>query len=779
MNTAFEWLLGLERIRLDADSPISLRFATAPAAWIMLIGAVVAAIMVFRLYRRQRVASRWRWALMGLRFGVIMTALFIISRPTLVLQRNDVDPSVVAVLLDTSASMETADAASNSSRWNAARGAVLSQSDGMIRDLIQRQTVELWSFDSSAERIGRARRVDEIPHLISEAAKRGPSGGRTDLSASVLQVLDAMRGDRLAGLVVVSDGRQSTLSSLETALGAADARAVPIHAMAVGSDRPRLDAEAISAFATEDVFVQDPVRVQMQLEFRGLDGSTPFLLELIDKTNGEVLASRAGMADGVSSTWRGELVYRAMSEGRRVLTARVAPLSGEENTANNGIDLAITAHDAKVSVLYVESEPRYEYRYLKNLLIREQTLESSCLLLSATPGFTQEGTRPISRFPRSAEDLGRYDVVILGDVDPRGDWMSPVQESMLVDFVSEHGGGIAFIAGERSMPQRLKRTKLAKLLPVRIAATADSGNEADLIENFVPKITVEGLESGIFASNGGGGADVNPMGSMPGWYWHADVDGPQAGAVILASHPSARGANGPAPLAVLGRFGAGKTFYLGSDDLWRWRQHGGDGFYNQTWLQILRTLARGRRFGREDGMRIETDRRRYELGREVRVELIAGAGAEVLPARPTILVRDYSDNLTARIELVRAGAGSNRARGEFTPARAGAMTLALEEPVSARKPGSVKRTIEVFSVDRERDRPEADPAFLRTIAETSGGLCLVEHDDWSRLAAAIPDRSMQIPADVEESIWDTRLILVLFTVLIAAEWIIRKGIGLK
>ena len=93
---------------------------------------------------------------------------------------------------------------------------------------------------------------------------------------------------------------------------------------------------------------------------------------------------------------------------------------------------------------------KHEYRYLKNALLREKTMDLSVLLTDADEQFVQEGTDPIRRFPETPEELNRYDVVFFGDVDPRGRWLSTSQMNMLLDFIGNEGGGFALIAGERA-----------------------------------------------------------------------------------------------------------------------------------------------------------------------------------------------------------------------------------------------------------------------------------------------------------------------------------------
>ena len=55
----------------------------------------------------------------------------------------------------------------------------------------------------------------------------------------------------------------------------------------------------------------------------------------------------------------------------------------------------------KLRVLYIENQPRWEYRFLKTMLVREPTIASSLWLDSALgSGFAQEGTEPIRALHR-------------------------------------------------------------------------------------------------------------------------------------------------------------------------------------------------------------------------------------------------------------------------------------------------------------------------------------------------------------------------------------------
>jgi hypothetical protein len=822
MNGIVQWLLGLERIRIGDDAPLSIRFATPPAPWIMLVGIVLAVIVVFRVYRREALRGSWRWPLMALRLGVITMVLLLLGRPMLVMRRNQVEPSVVAVLVDRSASMARADVAASpeddrraspkpESRWSAALRAVAAPTVGLISRLLLpdagaptgersrddddgRVRVELWDFGAGTSRIGSASRLDQIPALRQSLESMRPAQPRTDIPRALDSVLEQTRGARLSGIILVSDGRQTAASSLESALAQAQARSIPVYAVAAGSPVPPRDVAVTSLWHEEDVFVFDAVSLDVRLALRGFETPTPVEVELRNPDTGEVLSRSAVEASGGETVCRTELQYRPATVGRKTLRVVAVPQPGEEDLQNNRADVVINVHDERVSVLYVESVPRYEYRYLKNLLLRESTIESSCLLLDATPGFTQEGSLPIQRFPRSVEELNRYEVVILGDVDPRGDWLSPVQESMLVDFVSVQGGGVAFVAGERNMPHRLSRTRLEKLLPVRISPRFFGRYEQTLDEPFLPKLTPEGLAHPMFRFANLPADSRDLIATLPGWYWFALVEGPKPAASVLAVHASARGPEGPVPLAVLGRYGAGRTLYLGSDDLWRWRQYVGESYYENVWLQAIRTLARGRKLGPGRRWRLQTDRKQYDLGQSVNLELTdLRAGDLATVDEVPVSVRDQLGDLVGRLlmaprapaarpyaesDLFPQDAAPMTFEGRFIPPSDGGFTFYADVPTQVTQSQPVAASVTVAARDPERAQPEADYEGLKQLAERSGGAFHLATDDLGVLARSIPDRSVDVPDDVEESLWDTRLALLLFVGLITTEWIIRKAVGL-
>ncbi len=779
MNRIASWLLNLEPTGLSGEDTLALRFATPPAAWIMLIGAILSLVYVYRIYRAEPVARRWKTALVTLRVGAVLTVLFVLSQPMLVRRVTNEERGHVAILVDRSASMLTADGdwpaskvpagGSNSPvRRDVAQSMLPASDGGRLGFLRGEHSLSLWTFAGTVQSMEGAVRGTHVD----------PPESITDLAGAISEVLNRNPTARLASVILISDGRQTVTSSIDDALAQAQARRVPIHTIGVGSWEPERDLRVDSVWNDDEVFVHDSVTLRVQVEARGIETPQETTLELRDLETGALLSSYRGELSPRQRLASWDLVYRPSVVGRRALEVRVLPIDGERETANNTSVVSILAHERKIRVLYVEAYPRYEYRFLKNLLIRDPTLESSCVLLSASPGFAQEGHRPQLRFPASPDELRNYDVILLGDIDlRREDSLRGDQQEWLVEFVSTLGGGVAFLAGTDHMPQVLRQTTLEKLLPVALDSQSPTGplrtNEARTAQ-----ITAEGDESGLFYFADSRAARRDMAATMPGWFFVARVLGAQPGASVLATVPGGAGPTETMPVIVLGRYGAGRTLFVGTDDLWRWREYGGDAHYETFWLGAIRALARGRMFGSDRPWRLETDRKRYELGDPVQIRLtVRDASMRYLAGDMTVLIRDARgaiDRAALQIKLP----GSGVWEGSWEASTGGQFTLSVisdsyfgnEDPPSC--------SIEVLSINAEQRELAADRQMLARIAEETGGRSFWATDDLTELDALIPDRRIATPADIETPLWDTRLIVLLLTGLFSTEWILRRALSL-
>ncbi len=823
MTRLIEWLLDLENIRLGRDAPLLLKWESEFAGWMLLGFALAALAWVTLTYRRERTSPGRRLALAVVRCSVIALVVAMLCRPSLVLQRNRVETSHVAVVLDTSLSMAARDsysdetmaaaiargagldaptAVNDHSRLELLQAAITRDEAAPLKHLLEHNAIQLYTFSGSVEPQSYADSAATLMPLEEAVRSVKAEGISTDLARAIRQVIEKAQGRRLAAVVLASDGRSTQPTSLKDALDLAAGRQIPIFPLRIGSPDPVRDIEVGSVRAQDGVFVNDILAVEAQLSARGLTESTPVRVALVDERNGATVATQTVSLDPTAGAITVELRTKPTRGGITRYRVEATALAGETNTQNNAERVEVTILEGGLRVLYVEGYPRYEYRYLKNALVREQTMQISGLLIEADEQFIQEGTDPIRRFPDTPEELNRYDVVLFGDMDPRGGWLTAAQMNMLLDFVGNEGGGFGLIAGERAVPHRYLGTPLEKLIPVSIDSSFLGRYDAPLVAGYRPRLTAEGQRSRVFRFAADRTVNATLFDSLPELYWVAKTLGPKPGASVLAEHPTLRTATGAMPIVVTGRYGAGKLFFQATDDTWRWRRHNGELLHDSYWVQVARELMRDARASQDRRYVLRTDRRTYAYGEPVRVQVeffdaqllaeqhdtipiaLTESGAtethEGVPARRELADTSGSSGvppMAVRFDVHRISPQSSIFEGAYVPPHPGGFSLEAADIEPRPGDRSASLLVRVERPDLEARRPEADYEALERIAAATGGRVL-ELDQLEGDFAAIRDRSVQIPDDIIETLWDSKLVLMLFVLMISTEWGLRKAFGL-
>jgi uncharacterized membrane protein len=795
-----EWLLDLEGIRIGHDAPLTLQWQGPIQAWILLCGALLTVSVIAVTYRRER-ASMTRWiGLASVRCLLVALVLAVICQPALVLQRNRVEPSHVALLVDASLSMaakehylddalatsvargaELASPAelSDLSRLELSTAALLRNDAKPLRTLLSRNGIQLYTFAGTAQSeafISAEAELDDLVTALGGVIADGPS---SDLAGAVREVIQQSRGRRLAAIVLASDGQATEPTGLTSALDSARGRQIPILPLRVGSPVEPRDIDVGPLRAQQSVFVNDLLAVEVEVRVRGLTEPTPITIQLVDERSGLTVATETVIYEPGKPRGSVELRTKPTRTGEVRYRVEVEPLAGEMTVDNNADRVDVVILDDRLNVLYVEGYPRYEYRYLKNAFLREKTMGLSVLLLEADEQFVQEGTDPIRRFPATFEELSRYDVVLFGDVDPRGGWLSAGQMQMLLDFVGEKGGGFGLIAGQRYAPHRYLATPLEKLIPVRIDPEFLGRYETPLSSGYRPVLTPEGRQSRLLRFAGDRAASEAAFEALPELYWIARTLGPKPAASVLAEHPTMQTISGAMPVLVTGRYGAGKLFFQATDDTWRWRKHSGELLHDTYWIQVTRELMEPERVAQDRRFVIRTDRRVYGYGQAVMTRITVLDSDLLAGQEPTLrlVMQDAEGFAVAHFEAQRLSAESNLFDGTIVPPRVGRFTIKAQN--IAPRPGERESSavIRVDKPDLEARRPNADHGVLARIAEATGGR-VVALDELDVEFARIKDRSVRIPDDVVEPLWDSKLVLLLFSLMISVEWVLRKVFGM-
>ena len=816
-------LLDLETLREADPESISLRWQLPWAQWVVFATVLLAVAFVALTYDRERVRARVRIPLTVLRALLVCLVIALLCRPVLVWERTREEPSVTAVLFDQSESMTLRDMraerpatapaddepptaepippvdeaySAQSADWRSRREALFSAclpSAGQppLDALLRTNQLALYGFGGAVYSRGLVRDGARLNAALTELRDAPADELTTDIAGAVETVLAEAPSGRLAALILASDGRSTVPADYRRLAEMAKRRRVPVFPILLGSPTPPVDVEVGPLLADENVFVKDILAVTGTLTTTG-GGAGEIGLQLFEEGRDEPLSTQTLTLSGADEAHDFEFRSRPFRPGPHRYRVVADARPGEITLENNSSGIEVNAIEDKTRVLYVEGVPRFEYRYLKNTLLREPTIVSSILLLDADEGFAQEGTAPIRRLPETEKELFEYDVVIFGDVDPRvstGEqlgWITQRQAELLVDFVGRRGGGFVLVAGERAAPQTFRGTPLEKLLPVMIdsdylgySAPLPEDRRADGTAGYRLTLTPEAQTGPVFRFVSDPQLNQEILASLPLLYWYAPTLGPKPAAEVLAQHPLARTLSGAMPVIVAGRYGAGRIYYHGTDDTWMWRRRTGEAFYDTYWLQVIRFCAENRLIAQSRAARLATDRKEYDYGGTVRVTLtlISSDLAESLPAELEVRFRRVDDDRGGTCTVTRLGPKSRTYEGSFTPPGQGNYALSAEVVAPS---GEVVRPEVQFRVrpgNLERAARSADHESLILLAEQTGGRALTP-DRLAELAEVIPDRSVRIPDDVAEPIWDTRLFLALLVLILSIEWGLRKWFGL-
>jgi len=783
MRTWLEKLCGLEAIHLDGGAPLALEWESAAPRWVVFAIACALLTGIAATYRptaRQAPRRLIPAILRALAFTVLMV---LASQPALVLQRERIEHAEVALLVDVSASMAHADrspdSANRKSRLTQAVDALCTRESAALGALASNNHVSLYAVGDRIQQLGWVQSPADLPNVREQLHALSAGAPATRLAAGLDELLGERSDARLAAVVVISDGQDQSRAHSQSVIEHAQARKTPIVVVPMGTAQEPANLELGALAVTGGANAGDLVAVRAQLTVRGVSAPCAVDAALIDEETGATLATARIPLDAGTRSADVELFALPARAGGLPLRIDVSPLENEHDIADNVARGVVQVRDEQLRVLYVEGYPRYEYRYLVNALLREPTIRLSCLLLSADEDFAQEGTDPIRRFPETAEELADFDVIVLGDVDPHAHWASPAQLQLLAEHIAQ-GGGFAVIAGERHVPREFRGTALEALLPVKLARANLLAEQTSSTGGYSPRMTPAGSDSTLLRWRPVAEENAALFHGLPALYWCAPTVGCRPGAEVLLEHPTAHAGDDPLPMLVVGRFGAGHTLFQATDDTWRWRRHRGELLHDSYWVRALRSLAAGRAAHGYDAIELRVEPAVARLGERVRVHALVRDSrlAAQLPHQLTLVLRDAHGQVQQECVLPPVDAAQTTTfAASLVPRSAGVFDLDLAEHPAEPDTGAAQRRLRVEPDDAEARHIAADHDYLRALAEATGGR-EIPLAELAEAFAAIEDRSRRTPDDLRETLWDTPLSMALIVLLLAAEWVARRWLGM-
>ena len=387
-------------------------------AWNLSLAVAALALVVY-VYRREGRSVGVRVSLGLLRTALIAFVLLLLNNPVLTRIRTLIEPSVVAVLVDVTQSMKVRDV------QNGADTAGPSRLEAVVNLLDVRESPASASpgksphaavFHLRPERpfagrdAGSRRQARQKAEPAAENAwsppctSSKPTGSSTQVVPSIITVLD-----ELAGPATGWRGRDHRWPrhAQPAAAGSLTRRS---RAMACGSIRSPSDpisrrtTSKCSRWRCRTAHSRVTSSTYASIvRGTGYEPNHPVRLKLTDKRTGpSTAAALTGAASRRPSTF--PTIARSSRNccsspqdvGSLEVKVEAEKQPGEVDEQDNVRTAQLSVLDARIAVLYVDGYPRWEYRYIKNEMIRDKTVDISCLLTSADQTFAQEGD-PASR----------------------------------------------------------------------------------------------------------------------------------------------------------------------------------------------------------------------------------------------------------------------------------------------------------------------------------------------------------------------------------------------
>ena len=726
-------------------------FLTPWPLWLMAAGILVAAGMLFwHIHRNHGMLSGARpIAIWLLETAMAALLLFVLWHPALSVATLKPQQNVIAVLVDNSRTMGIAD--SSGTREAAAATVVKS----LLPSLADRFQVRLYEFGKEPERIQDA-------NQLTAAA---PATRIGDTLESLLAESSSLP---LGAVVLLSDGADNAGGIDLQAISAIRRQRIPVHTVGFGREHPQRDVEIADAIVPARALPQSKLTAEVTLQSYGLSGAKA---KLSVRDGGKALASKEIdlKPDGVLQTE--SLVFDCGAAGPKTLEIGVDPIAGEENALNNKVTRLVNVEKARPRILYIEGEPRWEYKFIRRALDDYPNIEIASMLRTTQNKIYRQGTTEKELedgFPSKAEDLFVYQGLIIGTVE--ASYFTATQQTLIHDFVDRRGGGVLFLGGRASLSDGgYQNSPLADLMPVALPA-----NNGTFHRDFSgQELTAAGAQSIICRLDDDPARNLERWKKMPQLANYQEVGDPKPGATVLLNvvPPGHR----PSPLLITENFGHGRTALFATGGSWRWKMwtDHADKTQPEFWQQIFRYLVT------DTPGPVTATTPKSVLADDARV-----------PIRVEVRDKEYKPVTNANVQARFLGPDGSSATVQLAP-------QPMEEGVytaewSAEKPGSYVAEIlagrdqealgsAVLSFRREDGVAEnfhtsQNRELLEKLSQQTGGRYYTPADA-SKLSKEISYSEAGITTRETRDLWDLPVVFLLLIAIRAAEWLLRRKWG--
>ena len=739
-------------------------FAASRTSVLVLValGVVAAASLITYRAVRSEGAVRERAVLVALRLALLALLVFCLLRPSLVLRAAVPQQNFLGILIDDSRSMTIAD------RDEKPRTDFVAQQFGpdgpLAKALAQRFVLRYFRFSSSADR-------------LAAPADLKYGGTATHVGQALERARDELSGLPLAGLVMVTDGADTSDATIDESLASLKARQIPVFPVGVGADRFARDIQITRVETPRATLKGTSLAVDVVISQTGYAGNT-VALQVEDE--GRLVESQniTLPPDGQSSTVR--VNFTANDAGARLFRFHIQPQQAEQVTQNNAREAMVEVRDQRERVLYMEGEPRPEAKFVRRAVADDPNLAVTILQRTAEDKYLRlDVSSPdevVGGFPKTREELFAYRAIILGSVEAAS--FTPDQLRMLADFVSKRGGGLLMLGGRRSFAEGgWAGTPVGEVLPVEFDGGARGSNaNAAYFATLTVKPTAAGKVYPVTQLAGDEKASAARWDGMPQLTAVNQVRSVKPGATVLLTGTTET--RQEQVVLAYQRYGRGKALAFPVQDSWLWKMDAAVPVEDQTHANFWRRLVRWLVDGVPDPVSLTTGLDRVEPGEPLKLtaDVVDPAFVEVNDAQVVAKVTSPSGK-TVDVPLEWTVAKDGEYKGQFVPDEAGTYAVTTSALRDGKELGVHTLHARASAGDAEYFDAAMRASLLTRVAEDTGGAFFTP-DNAAQLPEAINYSGRGVTVVEERDLWDMPIILIALLGLMAAEWGYRRVRGL-
>ena len=738
-----------------------MRFAVTLPLWGYLLAFGGALFLAWLAYARVpiRLEPGRRVTLTLLRALTLCLLIVILLRPVVMVPPAAAKNSLLPILVDVSRSM----------RLSEAGVPRLQRAQAIVRDLQARLAseyrIEVLTFGESLA-------------AVTDVERLAPNARRSDLSGAMADLADRYRSNRVAGVIVLSDGGDTSPQEAirENAIKA------PVIAVGIGSTEVARDREVVNLTAGEPLLPGASIDLSVAATTAGF-GTEP--VELRVSANGRPVDTRRVTPSADGAPVHAVFTVSPDPDVPTVYTVEIPAAADELAAENNARSVLVPSQTGKRRILILEGAPGYEHTFLKRALAQDPGLEVDAVVRKGQNDdgrdtfYVQAAPSRMAAlsagYPAKRSELFAYDAVIFGNIE--ADFFTRDQLALTSQFIAERGGGLLVLGARSFDRQGLAGTALEHALPIDLTSNRNTitlaSAQVSANEPNKPALTRDGLLHPATRLAVSPDENRQKWSELPALASMAQVGGARPGAQVLAVALTAGG--NPQPLIAAQRYGQGRSMVFAGEASWRWRmmRPATDTSYETIWRQLARWITAGAQ---------------GPVTIAAMSPPVAGATDRV-----SVIVRDEDfrpiANAEVGIQITAPNGDKRQMPAALSHPQEGRYAVAARfdqsgvyrvEAIASRgntRIGTAARPVLVGGVDLEMTQPRLNEAVLQRLSsETAGHYIRAAQAD--ELPALL--RASRADAGIAEArdLWHNGWSLLAIIGLLGVEWILRRRAGL-